>query len=352
VVAWLEKEYGTRDPILTDSGTSALALAFRSSHAASGRPIALPAYGCYDLVTAALGAHVPVTWYDLDPMSLAPDWRSLEAALAAGAAAIVIVHFYGIPVDMRPVREMAQRFGALVIEDAAQGIGGSIEERPLGAFGDLAVLSFGRGKGLTGGGGGALLVNTEAGRAILGDAEGVLAPAGKGLKLLITTMAQWLLARPSVYALPAALPFLRLGETVFRQPEPPGVISRAALGVLARTVDLMWRESDARRRNATWLAERVGKGGRIPGAGVGRPGYLRFPVVLPSGHRRLDESWGRSLGIMPGYPRPLNSLPGPTASAREFPGSLELVSSIITLPVHSQLSERDLNGLVEWLQLL
>ena len=350
VVSWLEQGWKTRDPLLTDSGTTALTLAMLASQDDRRRGIALPAYGCFDLVTAALGASVPVHWYDLDPATLGPAWGSLEKALAAGASGVVVAHFYGVPVDLGAVREMARRHGSLVIEDAAQGIGGSLDDRPLGGLGDLGVLSFGRGKGLTGGGGGALLVNSEQGRAALARVDRKLEPGGGGLRTVATTAAQWMLARPAAYAIPSALPFLRLGETVFREPEPLREITPAQLGILAPLLARVVHESQARKRNAAWFAERVGAKARIPDGGVGRAGYLRFPLMVASRQRsEVEGNVVRAMGVMPGYPKVLNTLAASTSSSDHFKGASELVNSLITLPVHSRLSSHDRTKIYGWL---
>jgi dTDP-4-amino-4,6-dideoxygalactose transaminase len=348
---WLEKEWRTRDPILTASGTMALALAMKASQGENRSGIALPAYGCFDLVTAALGARVPVRWYDVDPRTLSPDWGSLERTLSAsgGVGGIVIVHYYGIPVDLGRVRLLAERLGGLIIEDAAQGIGGRMGDLPLGALGDLAVLSFGRGKGLTGGGGGALLRNTDRGRdafARLGESPG---HPGGALKPLVTTTAQWLLARPSTYALPSALPFLQLGETLFREPEPPRQINRTALGILADTIGRVEREAEVRRRNAGWMLERLRESISIQAA-TGVPGYLRLPLLLDKAQRAaVRDGRAGALGISPGYPRALNQLPAPTSSDEQFAGADALVQSLVTVPVHSRISETDRAEILNWL---
>jgi len=68
---WLARRYNVDAVLLVDSGTSALRLAIESTAAeASARPrVALPAYGCYDLATAAIGAGSEVAFYDLDPLT-------------------------------------------------------------------------------------------------------------------------------------------------------------------------------------------------------------------------------------------------------------------------------------------
>ena len=86
----------------------------------AGSPtVALPAYGCYDLATAAIGSEARVVLYDLDPATLGPDEGSLRAALSAGARTVVLAHLFGIPVDVGAVRALPEADGVTIVEDAA-----------------------------------------------------------------------------------------------------------------------------------------------------------------------------------------------------------------------------------------
>jgi len=168
VTALLKDRYSPRAVLLTESGTAALTAALLGAlRDRPGRAVAMPAYVCYDLATAADGADVPVLLYDVDPTTLAPDMAHLKAVLHHGAAAIVVVHLYGCPVDLGEVNRLAAEAGAIVIEDAAQAAGATVNDRSAGTQGSLVVLSFGRGKGLTGGSGGALLAHDAAGEGVL-----------------------------------------------------------------------------------------------------------------------------------------------------------------------------------------
>lgn len=118
----LSTRYDARAVALTDSGTAALVLAMRLT--APRGTVALPAYGCVDLIAAAVRARVRVRLYDVDPATLSPDLDSVRQALARGADAVVVAHFYGYPADIPGVRALADAAGARVIEDAAQHAGG------------------------------------------------------------------------------------------------------------------------------------------------------------------------------------------------------------------------------------
>jgi dTDP-4-amino-4,6-dideoxygalactose transaminase len=355
VAGALTRALGAADVLLTDSGTGALTLAIQGCLAERpGTAVALPAYGCYDLATAADGASAPVVLYDLVPETLAPDAASLDRALERGVGAVVLVHLYGVPADPDPVRAAAERAGAWLIEDAAQGAGASLRGRPLGSFGDLMVLSFGRGKGNTAGRGGALLAHDATGASVMSRARAAAAAPLRGLKEYVQLKAQWLLGRPSLYAVPSVLPFLRLGETVYHAPSPARLMSAVAARTLAVTLAFGAREAAVRRAHAARLLERCGPGltvVRVP-AGA-ESGYLRLPFLASPAFRAAAESVrARALGIMPGYPRALCEVGGfverVVNRSDAFPGARLLAERLVTVPVHGRLSERDLDALEAW----
>lgn len=353
VIEWLKARYGMPRVVLTDSGTSALTLALRAAAARRpGLPCVLPGYGCYDLATAAIGAGVSVRLYDLDPATLAPEPASLAQALAGGAAALVVVHLYGVPVPLDQARMAAEQAGALLIEDAAQGVGGLWQGAPLGAHGDLSVLSFGRGKGMTGGGGGALLARDAA--YLPETLEATLLPAQVGAGFALKLLAQWALGRPELYSIPASIPSLRLGETIYHPPGPLRQMHRSAARVLEQTIRLLESEAAVRQEQAERLAAVAAESGVqvVQSATEGRPGGLRLPVLLGPGHRQHRRS-DATLGIQSAYPIPLAELTAwgssRTAQLRLW-GAERLAHDLWTLPTHGKLAASDLRAIETWLQ--
>ncbi len=337
----IASDYRCDAALLLDSGTSALMLALRSAGrivAAQGREpvVAMPAYGCFDLATALAGTDLRVIPYDIVPRTLGPDWDGLARALDAGASVIVMAHWYGIPVDAPRLLELAGRHGALVIDDAAQGVGASIGGEPLGTFGDFGVLSFGRGKGRTGGGGGALLPLSAAARTAIQQMQ-PLAARRRGFREYVALKAQWALGRPALYWLPASLPFLKLGDTPYHDPGPIEPMPASCAGALANAWAFARVAADERRRFAAEWRE-------------ANPGYL-YPATeardAVQGELRLavlarNEEERRTLlatapGAMPAYPATLAELPAVRkhlaqgASDFSFPGAAELVQRLVTV---------------------
>lgn len=347
----LQRHYGADSVLLTDSGTSALVLALRSvldAHPTAA--IALPAYGCYDLATAADGADAHVVLYDIDPKTLGPDLSSLREALRHDVAAVVVAHLFGYPVDFLPVQKICADIGVMMVEDAAQGAGGLYHGRVLGGWGDLAVLSFGRGKGTTGGGGGALLGHGAQGVRIAERGAQGICGAYRGTRELLALSGQWVFGRPALYGLPALLPFLKLGEAVYRPAHEPRVASSVSASVLARTWPLAQEELVRRTQNAQRLVQAIERSHTFsiiePVAGA-EPGYLRLPVLFRDAMRATARE--ARLGIMRSYPLALVDLPGfgercVTVSGG-YPGARWLARGLHTLPTHSLLTERDMAAL-------
>ena len=345
----LATTFGSEDIALTDSGTSALVLALRIA-CTDQRVVALPAFSCIDLTSAVRYAGVDVVLYDLDPVTLNPDEASLRDALATGVDAVVIAPLYGYPVDMRPITRLAAAHGATVIEDAAQASGARIAGRAVGSHGALSVLSFGRGKGVTGGGGGALLCRDPRFAAAVRVFRDRTQAAPMGTRSLLATAAQWLLGRPSLYALPSFVPGLRLGEMVYHPAHEPRTMSRGVAALVCMALEGAERERQIRAANAARLASIVTQSADVevvqpvPGA---TPGYLRLPVI-DRGGRCADPR----IGVLRSYPLAMQEqaelLPRLRAPRRDLPGALELRRSLFTLPTHSLVGAADLRGIERW----
>jgi dTDP-4-amino-4,6-dideoxygalactose transaminase len=354
LVDLLRQEYDASGVLLTGSGTQALqvAIAMAVQRAGGGDPIvALPAFSCFDVVSAAIGAGVSTALYDLDPETLSPDLGSLKRTLMAGARVAVIAPLYGMPVDWGALQDLANRHDTILIEDAAQGHGAAWRSKTLGTIGDISTLSFGRGKGWTGGAGGAVLVR---GAMSLDSSAPRDVAAGKEAKTIVGLLAQWTLGRPGVYGIPHSIPALGLGETTFHPPVAPTTMPRsAAAAVLNARVDSR-QEAASRAENARWFLERMPSD-----AGV-RPvrplegeaaGYLRLPIRVTGGMSGFD-SVGRAmaLGIAQSYPRSLAGLaPRIAGPDRAWPGADELAGVLVTLPTHSRTTHAERDEIVQML---
>ena len=348
LTAALTKRFGAKRVMLTDSGTSALVMALRLT-AGSGGTVAYPAYGCVDLAAAAEYANVRVRLYDLDPETLSPDLGSLAAAIGRGVDAVVATHLYGFPADMPAVMELATRAGVSVIEDAAQGASGRLADSTLGSFGPFTVLSFGRGKGLTGGRGGALLaIDDEAAAAL--ESVKLNGRRHRGAAELAAAGAQWVLGRPALYGIPMSIPSLRLGEMVYHPAHEPEPLRASAAALVSTALENADAAAARRRSRADAILLDAPNGvGIITSIAGGTSGMLRLPMRIT-----MSGPPPSRLGVTPGYPQTLfEQAPLRPLLARnegEHPGATTLRRLLHTIPVHDFITPRDVRSLRIWLR--
>jgi dTDP-4-amino-4,6-dideoxygalactose transaminase len=158
---WIERTFGARKALLTHSCTGALEMAAILCDIQSGDEVIMPSYTFTSTANAFALRGARIRFVDIRPDTLNLDETKIEEAITKRTKAIVPVHYAGVACEMDTILEIAQRHGLFVIEDAAQGVDASYNERYLGTLGHLGTYSFHETKNFISGEGGALLVNDE-----------------------------------------------------------------------------------------------------------------------------------------------------------------------------------------------
>lgn len=156
---WLEHNTGCRKALLTHSCSGALEMAALLLDLEPGDEVILPSFTFVSTANAFVLRGATPVFVDIRPDTLNIDERLIEAAITPKTRAICVVHYAGVSCEMDAIMAIAQRYGLVVIEDAAQGILSTYRGRPLGSIGALGALSFHETKNVISGEGGALLVN-------------------------------------------------------------------------------------------------------------------------------------------------------------------------------------------------
>ncbi len=151
----------TRYAIGTDSGTSALELAFRAFGIGPGDEVITVANSFIASALAVSHAGATPVLVDADPQTCTMDVSALAGAITPRTKAIVPVHLYGHPADMGPICLLAEKHGLVVIEDACQAHGARYQGKRVGSLGHAAAFSFYPGKNLGAYGDGGMIVTNE-----------------------------------------------------------------------------------------------------------------------------------------------------------------------------------------------
>ncbi len=153
---------GARHAVAVQSGTSALVIALQALELPAGSEVVIPAFTWPSAVAAALFVGLVPVLADVEWASLNVSARTLQSALSPRTRAIVPVHFAGLPYDAEEIAAMANRVGAVVIDDAAHALGASYAEGPLGRHTKAACYSFHPIKNITTGEGGMITTDDDA----------------------------------------------------------------------------------------------------------------------------------------------------------------------------------------------
>jgi dTDP-4-amino-4,6-dideoxygalactose transaminase len=158
---WLQAQLGAPRVLLTTSGTDALELAALLLDLEPGDEVLLPSFTFSSTATAFALRGAQLVFVDSTASSPAFDAAQLASLITPRTRAIVPMHYAGIACDMTTVNALAKQHNLMVVEDAAQAIGGNFKGQPLGTQGALGAFSFHETKNVTAGGeGGMLVVNT------------------------------------------------------------------------------------------------------------------------------------------------------------------------------------------------
>lgn len=161
--AELSEFIGVKHSVALNSGTDALHLALRALDIGEGDEVITTAF-TFVATTEAIGiVGAKPVFVDIDNDTFNIDAEKIENAITPKTKAIIPVHLYGQPANMKVIMDIAKKHDLFVIEDCCQAIGATINGQMVGSFGDIGCFSFFPTKNLGAmGDGGLLTTNSQA----------------------------------------------------------------------------------------------------------------------------------------------------------------------------------------------
>jgi len=145
----LAEYVGVKHCITCANGTDAITIALRAWGIGKGDAVFVPDFTFFSSGECPADEGATPAFVDVDPETYNMDPVKLEEAIkkviAEGkykASAVVTVDLFGLPADYDAIRAICDKYGLLIIEDAAQGFGGNIRGQKACSFGDIATTSF------------------------------------------------------------------------------------------------------------------------------------------------------------------------------------------------------------------
>ncbi|GET35773.1 DegT/DnrJ/EryC1/StrS family aminotransferase [Microseira wollei] len=147
--------------IAVTNGSAALDAAIAALEIGPGDEVILPTFTIISCAAAVVRAGAKPVVVDSDPRTWNMDVSAIAEKITPRTKAILIVHIYGLTVDVDPILQLAQQHGLSIIEDAAEMHGQTYKGKPCGSFGDLSTFSFYPNKHITTGEGGMIVTNDD-----------------------------------------------------------------------------------------------------------------------------------------------------------------------------------------------
>lgn len=300
--------------VAVNSGTSGLHLGLLSCGIGAGDEVIVPSFTFAATANSvALTGATPV-FADIAADDFTLDPAAVEASITERTRAIMPVHLYGHPAKMGALRALADKYGLMLFEDAAQAHGASLNGTPVGAFGEFATFSLYPTKNMTSG---------EGGMVSAGSAE-----IERNLRL-----------------------YRNQGMLQQYHNELVGFNNRmtdihAAIGRVQLTKIDGWTRQ--RQANAAFLSANLENVTPPPVAEGAVHVYHQYTIRVPEDRdglaKALKEQYNVGSGMF--YPVPNHRLK-PFQVSKDLPETERAAKECLSLPVHPSLSQGDLERIVE-----
>ena len=155
LAAKVDRSFG----IAVCNGSVAIDVAIAAMNIGSGDEVIMPTFTIISCAAAIIRAGAKPVLIDSDEATWNMNVSLIESKITPRTKAIMIVHIYGLPVDVKPVLELCERYKLVLIEDAAEAHGQTYYGKPCGSFGEISTFSFYPNKHITTGEGGMFMTD-------------------------------------------------------------------------------------------------------------------------------------------------------------------------------------------------
>ena len=309
---------GTRCGVATSNGTTALHTALHAVGIGPGDRVVTTPFSFIATANAIRHVGAEPVFADVDPVTYNLDPDCVEALLRREGDtidALVVVHLYGLPADMRRFTALADGYDLRLIEDAAQAHGATVDGQRVGSMGDAAAFSFYPTKNMTTGEGG--MVTTDA---------------------------------PAVAE--RARRFVDHGRTEGYTHTSVGYNFRmTSIAAAIGTVQLarLPRFTERRRENAAYLSDALADSGvTVPQVPADRT-HVYHQYTIRSERRDALRTHLADCGVGTGvyYPLCIHQQPAYATVETEHPTAERLTGEVLSLPVHPGVSRGELEQVAE-----
>jgi 8-amino-3,8-dideoxy-alpha-D-manno-octulosonate transaminase len=151
---------GVPHAVAVTSGTAALHTALAALRVGPGCEVIVPAYMWVSVIAAVVNLGAIPVLADIDE-TFCLDPEDVQRRITVRTAGVIAVHMSGAPADIVRLAQLTRKHGIFLLEDCAQCVGGSIDGKRVGTFGDMAIFSFQMNKNMSSGEAGAVVTSNQ-----------------------------------------------------------------------------------------------------------------------------------------------------------------------------------------------
>ena len=323
---------GVKYGVSFNSGTSALHAVLLAYGIRQGDEVIVPSFTFIATANAPLFVGAKPVFADIEDSTFGLDPNDVERKITKKTKAIMPIHYGGLPCRIEELKKIADEYDLLLIEDAAESIGASINGRKVGSFGNAAMFSFCGNKVITTGEGGIILTNS-----------------GEIYERLKLIRSHGRLESEPYFMTTKTLDYIMLGYN-WRISSITAALGLAQMEKLEKVIEM-------RRKNAEYMTRKLS---RIDGVEIPNPpnGYFhvyQMYTIKVKGGRRVRDALKDHLaerGIMSKvYFEPVHL----THFYREkfgfkggeLPVTERLSSEVLTLPLYPTMTIEEMEHIVE-----
>jgi dTDP-4-amino-4,6-dideoxygalactose transaminase len=330
---WLEAQTKAPRALLISSCTSGLELAALLLDVKPGDEVIMPSFTFCSTASAFALRGAKIVFADIDPDTLCMHAEQVEPLITPRTKVVVAVHYAGFGGGIVELAALCASRGVHLVEDAAQALLSFHDGKPLGTFGCFSALSFHDTKNVTGGEGGALIVNDAK---LVEQAEIV---RDKG-----TNRAQFFRGQVDKYTWQA------LGSSFV----PSELCTAYLLAQLEKAEEITVRRKAIAQRYAAGLGEATRKsGGKVPSAAHldACNGHIFWMLLRDAEQQRGFMQHLKTLGVAAVHHYvPLHSAPAGLqygVTPRPLTVTDDIWCRLVRLPLHMDLSDADVDKVIE-----
>jgi len=314
------KYVGCKYAIATTSGTTALHLGLLSLGISKGDEVIVPSFSFIASANSILFCNAKPVFCDVNQKTFNIGVNKIENLITGKTKAIMPVHLYGQPADMRLITDIAEDYSLKIIGDACQAHGAKYNSKMIGSFGDVECFSFYPTKNMTTGEGGMITTNSEE-----------LAKKAYSIRNHGREKNRW------------GYEHSRLGYN-YRMTD-----IAAAIGI--EQLKKLPKFNEKRRENAKYLNENLSEIKEIATPIVLKNDehvYHLYTIRCKDREKLIYQLKKNEVGYGIYYPKPLHFYKHLKQYAhRDLKNSEILANEVLSLPVHPALNEQDLQKIVE-----